>query len=107
MTRVSSSTPPVLETTSIRSAEFRAMIGMVLFIMLGFGLIIPVLPLFAKSFHVKAAGVGLLLSVFAVMRLLGDMFAGSLIDRFGERTMASLGALIVGVSSASAAAAPS
>jgi MFS family permease len=83
------------------------MIGMVLFIMLGFGLIVPVLPLFAQSFHVKAGGVGVLLSVFAVMRLLGDMIAGSLIDRFGERTMAALGALIVGASSASAGAAPS
>ncbi|MCA1833637.1 MAG: MFS transporter [Actinomycetota bacterium] len=98
---------PALKTTSIRSAEFRAMIGMVLFIMLGFGLIIPALPLFVKKFSVGASGVGILLSAFAVMRLIGDMIAGSLIDRFGERAMAAIGAAIVGISSASAGAAPS
>ncbi len=98
--------PSALPVTTIRSPKFRAVIGMVLFIMLGFGLIVPVLPLFAKSFQVKEAGVGVLLTVFAAMRLLGDGITGSLIDRFGERTMAALGAAIVGLSSAAAGAAP-
>lgn len=94
-------------TTSLRSSRFRALIGMVLFIMMGFGLIIPALPRFVRAFDVREAGVGLLLAAFAATRLAGDMVAASFIDRWGERTMAALGAAIVGVSSAAAGAAPS
>lgn len=93
--------------TRIASPGFRAVIAVALFVMFGFGLIIPTLPLFARRFGVGDAGVGLLLTVFSGTRLVGDLFAGSLIDRYGERPMAALGATIVGVSSLSAGAAPS
>lgn len=95
-----------LRNTPLRSAEFRAIIGVSLFIMFGFGLIVPTLPLFAKRFGVGEAGVGLLLTVFSAMRLAGDFFAGGLIDRYGERAMTGLGAAIVGVSSVASGAAP-
>jgi len=87
---------------SIRSAEFRAVIGATLFIMLGFGLIVPALPQFAKQLGVGEAGVGVVLFMFGLTRLVGDFFAGSLIERYGERVMAAAGALIVGVSSLTA-----
>lgn len=73
--------------------------------MIGFGLIIPALPLFAKRFGVGETGVGLVITAFAVTRLIGDLFTGSLIDRYGERPITALGALIVGVSSIAAGAA--
>lgn len=92
--------------TPLASARFRAVIAVALFIMLGFGLIVPTLPLFARRFGVGDAGVGLLITVFAATRLVGDLFAGGLIDRYGERAMAGLGAAIVGVSSVAAGAAP-
>lgn len=76
-------------------------------IMLGFGLIVPVLPLYARSFGVSHAQVGLLLTSFAVMRLVFDLVGGPLVDRWGERRTATAGAVIVGVSSALAAVAPS
>src|SRR5687767_8849364 len=105
---------PSVTTTSglsavmhLRSSRFRALIGMVLFIMLGFGLIIPALPSFARSFDVREGGVGLVLAAFAATRLLGDTVAGSMIDRWGERVIAAIGAGIVGLSSLSAGAAPS
>jgi MFS family permease len=86
--------------------RFRAVIGLAFFIVFGYGLIVPTLPLFASRFGVKEAGVGLLLTVFAGARLVADFFAGSLIDRHGERAMAAIGAGIVGVSSVAAGAAP-
>lgn len=92
--------------TPLASAEFRAIIGVSLFIMFGFGMIIPTLPLFAKKFGVGEAGIGLILTVFSATRLVGDFFAGGLIDRYGERAMTALGAVIVGVSSVAAGAAP-
>ena len=75
--------------------------------MLGFGLIVPALPLYARSFGVGATEVGVLNTSFALARLAFDLVAGPLADRFGERRMATLGSLVVGVSSALAAVAPS
>jgi MFS family permease len=85
----------------------RVAIGVTMVIMLGFGLIVPTLPLFAKSFGAGRADVGLLNTAFALTRLMFDLVAGPLADRYGERAMATLGSAIVGVSSALAAAAPS
>jgi MFS family permease len=97
---------PRAETTSVSSAEFRAVIGVSLFIMFGYGLIVPTLPLFAKKFGVAEAGIGVLFGAFAAMRLLADFVVGRAIDRFGERSVVAAGAAIVGVSSAAAGAAP-
>jgi MFS family permease len=95
-----------IEQTTLASTEFRAVMGVTLVIMFGFGLIVPTLPLFARRFGVGEAGIGLVLTVFAATRLAADFFAGSLIDRFGERTMVAVGAVIVGISSVGAGAAP-
>lgn len=90
--------------TTLGSARFRAVIGMSLLIMTGFGLIIPSLPQFAKRLGVAEAGVGIILSAFSLTRLVGDFAAGSLLDRFGERTVTAAGAAIVGLSSLAAGA---
>jgi len=95
-----------IEPTTLASTEFRAVMAVTLVIMFGFGLIVPTLPLFAKRFGVGEAGIGLVLTVFAATRLAADFFAGSLIDRFGERAMVAAGAVIVGISSVGAGAAP-
>jgi MFS family permease len=89
------------------SARTWAVLAMALLVMTGFGLIVPALPLFAKRFGVGEAGVGLILTAFALTRLFGDLFAGGLIDRYGERAMTALGVAIVGVSSLAAGAAQS
>jgi len=95
------------EYISIRSAEFRAVVGATLFIMLGYGLIVPALPQFAKHFGRGDAGVSLILFGFALTRLVGDFFVGALIERIGERAVTVAGAAIVGVSSLAAGAAGS
>src|SRR5437763_7825282 len=92
------------EYISIRSAEFRAVIGATLFIMLGYGRTVPALPQLAKHFGRGDAGVSLILFGFALTRLGGDFFVGALIERFGERTVTMTGAGIVGVSSIAAGA---
>ena len=66
-----------IENSPLKSAEFRAVIGVSLLIMFGFGLIVPTLPLFAKRFGVGEAGVGLLLTVFAATRLAADFVAAN------------------------------
>lgn len=96
-----------IDASPLASARFRAVIGMCLVVMIGFGLIVPALPRFALRFGVGEAGVGLVVTAFALTRLVGDLFAGALIDRFGERAMTTLGVAIVGVSSIAAGAARS
>jgi MFS family permease len=76
-------------------------------IMLGFGIVSPVLPSYARSFGVGRDAVGLLISGFAFMRLISDPFVGRLVDVRGERLMIVLGAVIVGASSVAAGLAPS
>ncbi|HEV3474530.1 MAG TPA: MFS transporter [Actinomycetota bacterium] len=85
----------------------RVAVGVTMVTMLGFGLIVPVLPLYARSFGVGPAEVGLLNTTFALARLAFDLVAGPLADRFGERRMATFGSVVVGVSSVLAAVAPS
>jgi len=87
------------------SARFRAVIGMSLLIMIGFGLIVPSLPQFVRSLGAGEAGVGVVLFAFSLTRLLGDFVAGLLIDQLGERLVTAAGAAIVGLSSIAAGAA--
>lgn len=68
-------------------------------IMLGFGIVAPVLPLFARSFGVGYGAAGLLISGFAFTRLGFDLFAGPLVDRWGEQRASVSALLFVAVSS--------
>jgi MFS family permease len=70
------------------------------FVMVGFGVVIPVLPVFVRSFHVGYTEVGAVVSAFALMRLIVSPFVGKLIDWIGERTILAIGIGIVAVSSA-------
>jgi MFS family permease len=67
---------------------------------LGFGILAPAIPVFAKSFEVTATQASAVISVFALMRLIGAVPAGWLVDRVGERSVLATGLSIVAVSSA-------
>ena len=69
------------------------------FVMLGFGVVIPVLPVFVRQFGVGYLEVGAVVSAFALARLAMTPFTGWLIDRMGERTMLAVGIGIVALSS--------
>jgi DHA1 family multidrug resistance protein-like MFS transporter len=68
-------------------------------IMLGFGIIAPILPLYARSFGVSYDAASLLISTFAFARLVFDPIAGPVVDRYGERLCAMSGVVFVGASS--------
>ncbi len=90
----------------LRVPEIRAAMVGTFVIMLGYGIVAPVLPNYARSFGVGYDAVGVLVAAFSLTRLVFDPVVGRLIARFGERSMATLGALGVGVSTALAAVAP-
>ena len=65
---------------------------------LGYGMIIPAIPLFAKTFQVNNAQIGAIISAFALARFAMGLPAGKLIDLFGERRVQTTGLLIVAIS---------
>ena len=66
----------------------------------GFGIVAPVIPLFAHHFGVGKAEVGAVLSAFAFMRLASALGVGRLVDSIGERVVLASGIGIVAISSA-------
>nr|WP_314191688.1 MFS transporter [uncultured Arthrobacter sp.] len=72
-------------------------------IALGFGLVAPVLPQFATTFDVGATAAAVIVSIFALMRLLFAPAGGALIGRLGERPVYVAGLLIVAASTAACA----
>lgn len=70
------------------------------FVMLGFGVVVPVLPVYVRSFGVGYVEVGAVVSAFALMRLVANPFVGPLVDRLGERVVLATGIGIVALSSA-------
>lgn len=80
-------------------SEVRALTGVAFMVALGFGLVAPALPLFARQFGVNKALAGLVVSAFALMRLLTAPFVGRLVNAFGERVLLATGIGIVAVSS--------
>ncbi len=69
------------------------------FVMVGFGVVVPVLPVYVRSFGVGNVEVGAVISAFALMRLVSSPFCGRLIDWWGERATLAIGIGIVAVSS--------
>jgi MFS family permease len=75
-------------------------LGVIAFcVAVGFGVLVPVLPVFARTFGVNNFAVGAVVSVFALMRLITAPFCGRMIKRTGERMILALGIFIVAVSS--------
>ena len=61
------------------------------FVALGFGIVAPALPLYARSFGVGKAAAAAVISMFAFLRIAFAFPAGRLIDTFGERLVLATG----------------
>lgn len=62
--------------------------------MFGFGMIMPVIPLYGRTFDVSSTMIGLLVTSFGVARLLANYPAGQLADRLGRRRLLLAGPLV-------------
>ena len=84
-------------------AEFPREVGVLVFasffVAVGFGIISPTLPLFARSFGVNHAQVGAILAAFAFARFATGLVSGKLVDHFGERSVYSFGIGFVALTS--------
>ncbi|WP_083091257.1 MULTISPECIES: MFS transporter [Rothia] len=87
-------------TPSIKiPSQIKVLIAASFLIALGYGLVAPVLPGFARSFDVGALAATFVVSAFALSRLAFAPASGHLITRFGERRIYSAGLIIVGIGS--------
>jgi len=75
--------------------EVPALVAASFFVAVGFGIILPVIPVFAKSFGVNNAAIGLMVSAFAITRFASGLISGTLVDKFGERAVFSSGVFMV------------
>ncbi len=79
--------------------EVAVLASIAFFVALGFGIVIPSIPIFADSFGVSALAASAVVSAFALMRFVSSPFAGAWTNRFGERNVLAAGLAIVAVSS--------
>jgi MFS family permease len=82
-----------------------AVMALALFINLGTGIVIPILPLYARSLGADYGQAGLLVGVYYLARLMSDLAAGPVLRRLGVRRAAvtglcvlACGALLTGIS---------
>jgi MFS family permease len=83
--------------------DIKVMLVAAFLIALGFGLVAPVLPQFATTFDVGATAAAVIVSIFALMRLVFAPAGGALIVKLGERPVYVAGLLIVAASTAACA----
>jgi len=61
-------------------------------VMMGFGIVIPILPFYVEKFGASGSSLGLLMATFAVMQFIFAPIWGGISDRYGRKPV-----LIIGV----------
>lgn len=82
-------------SVSVRTILADRQVGVVILLafvlMIGTGIVLPILPLFARSFGGGYDDAGILIAAYSGARLVADLLGGRLIDRVGERAAAVSG----------------
>ena len=83
-----------------RPLEWRVLFWMCVLIainQLGFGALVPSLPLYAQAFGVPASAIGMAVGIYGLARFVVALPAGKLADWMGRRPTIALGGLISGL----------
>lgn len=79
--------------------EIWVLVASAVIVSLGFGIVAPVLTIFASTLGATTFQAGIVVSAFALTRLVFAPVSGCMTTKFGERAMYMLGIGLVGVSS--------
>src|SRR2546430_1013899 len=82
--------PPELDDAPLAVAQPpKGALGVIFLIvladLLGFSVIIPLLPFWARKYHASDFQVGLLFAIYSICQLVGSPILGLISDRFGRR----------------------
>ena len=97
---------PTAGLTGERRRTLRWICALIAANQLGFGAIVPVVPLYARDFGVAETAVGLTIGVYGLARFAVNVPAGRLADRRGRRPLLALGGLVTVLGNGLCAAAP-
>jgi multidrug resistance protein len=84
-------TPPAEENPTRPQARLSVLFLTVFIDLVGFGIVLPLLPLYADEFGASGATVGLLVTVYSVAQFFMAPLWGRLSDRYGRRPIILLG----------------
>lgn len=85
-------TTPPAEETAIRAPARLSILFFTVFVdLVGFGIVLPLLPLYADGFGASGAAVGLLVTSYSVAQFFMAPLWGRLSDRFGRRPIIIIG----------------
>jgi DHA1 family tetracycline resistance protein-like MFS transporter len=70
---------------AIRSSPLLPIFLIVFIDLVGFGIIIPLLPLYAESFDASPTTIGVLLASYSLMQMVSTPYLGALSDKYGRR----------------------
>ena len=84
----------------------RSITAVALLAQTGFGMVLPVLPLYARSFGVGYGAASVMISAWALARLASDLVVGPLVDRYGERRVGAPALCLTAACAAGAAVSP-
>ena len=79
------------------------LVGGAFLVAVGYGMVAPILPVFVRSFDVGITAASLVISVFALSRLVFAPMSGRIVGRFGELPGFVVGVAIVAAASAATA----
>ena len=84
----------------MRDRSFIALCALILVNQIGFGIITPVLPAYARSFGLDPGSIGLVIGIYGFARFIANVPAGQLAERRGRRQVLVIGTAVTSVASA-------
>jgi MFS family permease len=100
------STQAVFIPSILRTRGIVPLLTLLTLVLTGTGMVSPVLSLYARAFGVSGALVGMMVTLYGVGRLLANLPAGVLSERYGRKLFLVLGPAIIGVGAVGAAITP-
>ena len=73
------------DTSGGSPAALYTLLAVMFINLLGFGIVVPLLPFYGKSFHANAFQIALIFSAYAIGGFFGEPFWGRLSDRIGRK----------------------
>lgn len=76
-----------------KNAKLMTLFFTMIVVMIGFGIVIPIMPFYVEQFGVGGTGLGFMMALFSIMQFIFSPFWGSLSDRYGRKKIMLVGAL--------------